>query len=729
MKHSFISNSCYVRNGSSKLYVKSKLEHQKLKGKIYLSNQSSSPLEITSEKAHYDSLCAIKTKLGTFCLYALYENSCRSFYLSMVNENALINTKLVKASGKIANPSMIEKEGKLFIVFEEYDSIYTDLKLLEIDQTTLTITEETLTKNQRAYCGSIIECKDRLFLAYESFFDFRYHIMMKEIGANQDSFEIGTKTQNDKSPKLTVHEDAIYVVWENSSPLYKNYEWQPGDPSLPLVIMPSFGHGWRVYSNIHIAKVTIEEEIVSVSNCMGKEFLGDALDIAASETAGEAQIFILNHTLFVLYVDFHTKNYSVKLAFFNNNAFVDIPLSVDEVLKREHINFRLNEECLELSLLNPGEDLKDYSLDLSSYKGQVPEFIKTCEYNITQLVKTPCYTEEKRITEVFGGEPLQLFWGDLHMHSNISECSKHTRFHCTEVEEKHRFSRDVGGLDFCLLTDHDSMNQYEWLQTKQYADFNNIEGSFVSFLGLEWTCTHDPNTSIGHYNILYLDDGINLPVKYEYPSIEDVWNTLKVGEAMTIPHHTGELQHLHDWKFYNSEFERLVEVYQVRGSYEYDECEFNPIDYGRPTKMGSSVQAGLKRGYKFGFTSGGEHEGVGITGVYAKSLTRKDIFDALYERRTFGTTSEKLSLSYFADNTCMGGETKKGTKHIHGSLNLTDPLEYIKLVTNLEEIDITAATTSCNFSATIDLSNVDWAYIRIKQKDSNIAWSSPIFFD
>lgn len=397
--------------------------------------------------------------------------------------------------------------------------------------------------------------------------------MLKCVDDRKEAFEVGANNQNDQSPQIIVHEDSMYLTWENSSPLYKDYKWMPGNPNLPLVIMPSFGHGWKVYSGMHFAKVNIKGDIISLYKAQGKDFIGDALDIDSTEAAGESQIFIVNNTLFVLYVDYHKRDYQLKLAYYKDGKFCDITLEIPMFVKRKAVTAKVEDGVLSVISDNPYEEMKIYTFDLNSYKGTIPELFKVNEWNAGEIVKTPSYKKDETQTAVFDGEELNLYWGDLHMHSNISGCSKNTRFHCTEVEEKHRFSRDVGGLDFCLLTDHDCMSEYEWAMTKQTADFNNIDNGFLSFVGLEWTCTTQAfGDSIGHYNILYKKTGNNLPVKGGFETIEKVWNELEVGQAMTIPHHTGENVHIHDWQFFNEEFQRLVEIYQVRGSYEHDGC-------------------------------------------------------------------------------------------------------------------------------------------------------------
>jgi hypothetical protein len=118
-----------------------------------------------------------------------------------------------------------------------------------------------------------------------------------------------------------------------------------------------------------------------------------------------------------------------------------------------------------------------------------------------------------------------------------------------------------------------------------------------------------------------------------------------------------------------------MEIYQVRGSYEYYGCKRNTYQQryqycgNLPLKgeinknncmekwcnKDGYAQNALALGYITGFTGGGEHESVGITGVIAKSLIRKDIFDALTNRRTYATTGAKIGID-FQINSHITGE-------------------------------------------------------------------------
>jgi hypothetical protein len=213
--------------------------------------------------------------------------------------------------------------------------------------------------------------------------------------------------------------------------------------------------------------------------------------------------------------------------------------------------------------------------------------------------------------------------------------------------------------------------------------------------------------------------------------IEELWARLTEGEALTIPHHPGDAMHTLDWNHFNQAFEPAVEIFQVRGSYESDDCEMHPHNYGRLNVPSNSVKDGLKRGYAFGFTGGGEHEGVGLTAVYSAGLTRVAVFDAIRKRRFYATTSVKIALDFRIAGHFMGEETDSIAP---GSVCdcviravCPNDIGYVALVSadKTEYMDFEPGKEiRLEFKLKADSR---YYYVRIKQKDGNIAWSSPIF--
>jgi hypothetical protein len=307
------------------------------------------------------------------------------------------------------------------------------------------------------------------------------------------------------------------------------------------------------------------------------------------------------------------------------------------------------------------------------------------------------------------------------------------------LEEKFRFCRDVAQLDFALNTDHDSMRDNEWYRNRNAAHFHDLPGHFVAFHGYEWTCSHfDDKPNYGHYNILYKEDGPMLRTQDpRYNRVQQIAAALPRDAALAIPHHPSDNADRVDWNAYDPAFAPLVEIFQVRGSYEYDNCPMHPELYGRNVVRKHSLQYGLNRGFDFGFTAGGEHEGVGVTGVYATEFTRQGIFEALRQRRTYGTTGDRIIVDFRLEQHPMGSCIHTAAKTLTGTLKVlgTDTLTSVKIIKNgvtycewqPDALQVAYTWQAECASDTIPSSGRDYYYAVITQRNAEMAWTSPIF--
>jgi hypothetical protein len=93
-----------------------------------------------------------------------------------------------------------------------------------------------------------------------------------------------------------------------------------------------------------------------------------------------------------------------------------------------------------------------------------------------------------------------------------------------------------------------------------------------------------------------------------------------------------------DWDYHDPRFSRLVEVFQAcRGNYESESC-FR--QYSDGTAIGTFMLDGLRRGHRFGLIASSDHgHGASYVAVLARSLSRADVFDALWSRRTCAATT------------------------------------------------------------------------------------------
>ncbi|MHA1500053.1 MAG: DUF3604 domain-containing protein [Promethearchaeota archaeon] len=135
--------------------------------------------------------------------------------------------------------------------------------------------------------------------------------------------------------------------------------------------------------------------------------------------------------------------------------------------------------------------------------------------------------------------------------------------------------------------------------------------------------------------------------------------------------------------------------------------------------------------------------------VWAKSLTKQDIWDALFNRKCYGTTGPRIIIKFFVENYMMGDiinlekntELKEERKI---KFNLTSPvnIEKIELIRNNDPIIVYAPKSETFNAEHVDNENFNdialdhsqdsekfvFYYLRIFLEDNNMAWSSPIWF-
>jgi len=370
----------------------------------------------------------------------------------------------------------------------------------------------------------------------------------------------------------------------------------------------------------------------------------------------------------------------------------------------------------------------------------------------------------------------RIYWGYIHGHTELSDG-------LGTAEEYFRYARDSCALDFCALGDHDhdhGLTDDGWDLTRHVTDIFNRPGSFVTLLGYEWAkwrrngdgdkCVYFP----GDHETIYRSGD----PRYDTPA--KLFAALPKGEALVIPHHTACVGNHCDWKDHDPEFERLVEIYSVWGNSERSVKDGNPMPVNLPRNDESKylfyipksagevavgfVQNALKMGCRLGFTAGGDdhigHPGddtryptlrfkykAGLTAVYARSLTREEIWRALWERRCYATTGARMILQFGLGDRMMGAEIPLDSD-LRSERRLTcravgeQPLQKIEIVRNGEDVHTHEAASDDESFEWMDTSPFDeialasrfhdgqrfiFYYMRVTQQDGELAWASPIW--
>jgi len=389
-----------------------------------------------------------------------------------------------------------------------------------------------------------------------------------------------------------------------------------------------------------------------------------------------------------------------------------------------------------------------------------------------------------------GSLSLNYYWGDIHGHTLMSDghLTPHQFYtYARDVElldfsaitdhDTHMSRRERGGEDEYLFSPFWHTPLGPWNIIKYETARFHHPGRFVTLLGYEWTgsTVFTPrDMCFGHKNVYYLsDDGpMYSHLDPESNTPHKLYHLLKNKEAIVIPHHTirqvspseeaytnnegqkPESQFVPsrggtNWDFHDEKLECLVEIYSKWGNSEYFGCP-RPVVNSKPE---GSVQEALRRGYKMGFVAGSDTHTSGpgspfpewqpgplkyrsgLTCVLAPKLTRQAIFEALKRRHCYATTGERIYLEFtlndkFIMGDCVSFPHEKSTRKFQIVVGGTDIIDKIQIIKNNEEIHTENPESNFlrfTFEDSQPIQNIDYYYIRVTQKDGEMAWFSPIW--
>ena len=341
-----------------------------------------------------------------------------------------------------------------------------------------------------------------------------------------------------------------------------------------------------------------------------------------------------------------------------------------------------------------------------------------------------------------GGKTYTLFWGDTHRHSNVSRCSVGLE---PTPDDLYRYGDDICNYDFFALSDHgeqfqdttaDSSQYYWWLNLK-LADLYHVPKQMSVLYNYEWTMDF-PH---GHHNVLFpgrptlrMDRTMA-----ESDTLAKGWETLKNADmrAMTIPHTPADPRQGTAWELQDDRWRRVVEVFQsCRGSYEHDGCPRQWHNSGN--KKGFYWKA-LEKGYHLGVIASSDHGyGVSYACVYAEENTREAIWQAIWDRRCYGSTTYGLVLDVRSGDHMMGerwasAQSPQIDVYAEGPV----PIRSVEIIGRSQVLHAVGSereplgTTSHRLSwkdPDFDSQSAEqWYYVRVILQNDEMAWSSPIW--
>lgn len=341
----------------------------------------------------------------------------------------------------------------------------------------------------------------------------------------------------------------------------------------------------------------------------------------------------------------------------------------------------------------------------------------------------------------YQGQTLKLFFGDFHEHTDVSVCNR-----CGDqsVDESYQHMRDLAVHDFAAVTDHCyNFNPYLWNYMGKLARVNDDPYRFLTFLAEEWTSsfeeydTKHPYGYYGHRNLILADT--YFPRWWNSRNRQtpaQVWEELRKLNAdfVHIPHQLADTGNVPtDWDFADERAQPVAEIFQTRGSYE---CLGAPRQAARATpKPGYFLQDAWARGIVIGVIASPDHGGgYGKACVFAPELTREAILAAVRARHCYGTTAAKIFLDVRVNGRLMGEKiAEPAGKSVTVEVRTRCPadIDRVEICRNNRFIYTKRADgrqCELTFVDREPLPGRSYYYVRVIQKDEEIAWSSPVWF-
>lgn len=373
------------------------------------------------------------------------------------------------------------------------------------------------------------------------------------------------------------------------------------------------------------------------------------------------------------------------------------------------------------------------------------------------------------------GQTYGLFWGDVHRHTDVSNCR--TGFDGCIVDH-FRYAYDLAKLDFLGTSDHTDAGKmyhsYEWWHNQRMHDALHSPERFNTLYVYE----REQRWPWGHRNVVFAQRGGPIvyiqrptylkstwskvfPVSGKTGEIlpYELWDILKsYGKPVAVISHTGATGMGTDWGKYDHvdhDSENVVEIYQgARVSYEGEGAPQPTVGLrpgeaytingdakaappGPITNFGKykngTYQNALRVGHNLGVFASSDHisQHASYGGVFCKDFTREGIIEAFDNRRTIAAT-DKIYLNFTCNDKPLGSifETKENAK-LWFKVDGTAVFKRITIVRNEKDWKEFRSFKSSTFEQSLTdedmLEGENRYYVRVVQKDGNMAWSSPVW--
>jgi hypothetical protein len=340
------------------------------------------------------------------------------------------------------------------------------------------------------------------------------------------------------------------------------------------------------------------------------------------------------------------------------------------------------------------------------------------------------------------GKTYHIFRGDLHRHTEISLDGAGDG----TLWDAYRYGMDAAGLDFGVVTDHQSGSlEYTWWRIEKASDMFDVPGFFTALYGTERSVNY-PN---GHRNLLYTKRGVPiLDISREEQqgrlnSGPILFPFLKKYNGIGTPHSSHTSMGT-DWRDNDPVVDPMVEIWE--GSRTSAEAEGAPL---APTTQRTELWAGnykplgfvwnaWAKGYKLGVQASSDHVSTHLsyTMVISENASREALIENMRRRHTYAATRNIL-LDYRMNvdgKTYLQGDDLAASSmpEIRAHIQAAGPLKTVVIVRDnqyIYSIDPKGTSFDLDYRERSLSPGQHYYYVRLEQQDRNMAWASPIWIN
>jgi hypothetical protein len=368
----------------------------------------------------------------------------------------------------------------------------------------------------------------------------------------------------------------------------------------------------------------------------------------------------------------------------------------------------------------------------------------------------------RKYRTVLGGQSLRIVRGDLHRHTELSQDIGGVDD--GSLPEFYRYMIDAASMDFGASTDHQAGGTDYWFfMTQKMTDMYQFPPRFVALFAYE----RNLGNPFGHRNIVHTQRDYpivpffqRIDPRFMLPDSPDgellTFNSMSFGSGvrhdtyllyeslrktggLAIPHTSASDNMGTDWADKSDpKLEPVLEIYQgARYSSEAKNVPRGVRDGEEKKALGGFQEAGLvwnawKKGYRLGVIASSDHYSTHISYalVYTPAATREAVFDAILKRHTYGAT-DNIILEFRLGDHLMGDDfTAAKNQPIRVKAHGTGPIETVHLIRDAAYIykwSPGKQDVSFEYRDNDARSGEHWYYVRVEQKNGELAWSSPIW--